>query len=193
MVFRGTLALLTLLALTGIGTAGELDPKLNPSAAPGATMKSLDQVLSSWDQVLPAAGRLKLVMGGEAVLDRETGLVWQRVLSDWGISWEQAVNYCLRARIGGRYGWRLATLQELFTLVATEYPPGTPGLSGPDPLPAGHPFDYGGWLLLLYTNDVKPTSPTHYGIVNLNTGVIQYYSQSTVFTNLRPWCVRAPR
>ena len=32
-------------------------------------MKSLDQIPPSWDQVLPAAERFKLVMGGVAVLD----------------------------------------------------------------------------------------------------------------------------
>ena len=35
MAFRGTFALLALLVFSGIGTAAELDPKLNPSAAPG--------------------------------------------------------------------------------------------------------------------------------------------------------------
>ena len=31
-----------------------------------------------WSQILPAATRFQLVMGGAAVLDRETGLVWEQ-------------------------------------------------------------------------------------------------------------------
>jgi hypothetical protein len=32
----------------------------------------------TWHQLLPPADRFVLVMGDEAVLDRETGLVWER-------------------------------------------------------------------------------------------------------------------
>ena len=36
------------------------------------------QTQPSWDQVLPANERFVLAMGGAAVLDKETGLVWEQ-------------------------------------------------------------------------------------------------------------------
>ena len=32
----------------------------------------------SWDQKITTASRFKIVLDGEAVLDKETGLVWER-------------------------------------------------------------------------------------------------------------------
>jgi len=81
-------------------------------------------------------------MGGEAVLDKETGLVWER-------SWDQAsylelgkmpvlraypktpfwalglpvaggfgmASYCYQKQVGGRKGWRLPTIEVLLSLV----------------------------------------------------------------------------
>ncbi len=42
---------------------------------------------SAWSQTLPAADRLVLVMGGGAVWDRETGLVWQQSPSTAAQDW----------------------------------------------------------------------------------------------------------
>lgn len=39
---------------------------------------TLDQIQPAWSQILPAGQRYQLVMGGAAVLDRETGLVWKQ-------------------------------------------------------------------------------------------------------------------
>ena len=77
---------------------------------------------SSWDQILPAADRFELVMyvnlirGYEAVLDRETGLVWQRETNN-SLSLDDAIVFCYNAEIGGRKGWRLPTVEELATLI----------------------------------------------------------------------------
>jgi hypothetical protein len=70
-------------------------------------------------------------MGGEAVLDRETGLVWERSPSTDVDDWNSKLNLCERAvNTGGRFGWRLPSVHEFGTLLA---PPA--GL-----LPANHPF-----------------------------------------------------
>jgi Protein of unknown function (DUF1566) len=89
------------------------------------------------DQTLPASTRFIVLsnMASDAVLDRETGLVWQRApeFRPNGAFWGLGSGTCMAQRIGGRSGWRLPTVQELASLID---PTAT---SGP-PLPAGHPF-----------------------------------------------------
>lgn len=67
---------------------------------------------------------------GEAVLDRETGLTWQRTLD--AISWSRG-NACNLVSIGGRWGWRLPTLTELLSIF-------DPVNATRPYLPEGHPF-----------------------------------------------------
>ena len=76
--------------------------------------------------------RFELVMNNEAVLDRNTGLVWQRDTSATKYNWNDALEYCYLLEIGGRKAWRLPTIHELLTLI---------DLSQSDPaLPSGHSF-----------------------------------------------------
>ncbi len=103
------------------------------SASPGRL-----SAVPPWDQVLPAAARFVLVMGGAAVLDRETGLVWEQrenVPLNTSYSWTQARQECAARTIGGRLGWRLPSIQELASLIDPDNPTGNPDL------PPGHPFD----------------------------------------------------
>jgi len=76
---------------------------------------------------------------GEAVLDLETGIVWEQspvtttrsmISSDPNPAYKQ----CLNRGVGGKSGWRLPSIPELTSLVV----PGDPA-GGPD-LPVGHPF-----------------------------------------------------
>jgi hypothetical protein len=88
----------------------------------------------SWDQQLPASTRFIVLSnwGGAAVLDRETGLVWEKSPSTGTFAWEEAQYQCNNLTVGNRKGWRLPTIQELASLV-------DPTQSNPA-LPAGHPF-----------------------------------------------------
>jgi hypothetical protein len=70
----------------------------------------------------------------EAVLDRETGLVWERSPSTATFTWRTAHYRCNPLAIGGRLGWRVPTIQEAASLI-------DPSAPGPPLLPAGHPFD----------------------------------------------------
>ena len=88
----------------------------------------------SWDQTLPASTRFIVLsnMAGAAVLDRETGLVWEKAPTGGG-TWIGAQRYCNLLSVGNRQGWRLPTLQELTSLVDTS-------VNALPNLPAGHPF-----------------------------------------------------
>lgn len=92
--------------------------------------------MPSWDQTLPAATRFIVLtnMGSEAVLDRETGLVWEQSPDTTPRVWMIAHLHCNQKTVGGRKGWRLPGIQDLASLI-------DPAVAAPGPtLPAGHPF-----------------------------------------------------
>jgi len=92
----------------------------------------------SWDKKISNAIRRFKVLNGfndEAVLDKETGLVWERSPSTETKSWPNARLFCAQKAVGGRGGWRLPSFYELASLVdPTVKTAGTPRL------PGGHPF-----------------------------------------------------
>ncbi len=88
----------------------------------------------SWDQTMPASTRFLVLsnFNGQAVLDRETGLVWQRALNDAQYD-SIAATSCHQATTGGRYGWRLPSIAEMTSLF-------DPTVASIPSLTAGHPF-----------------------------------------------------
>jgi hypothetical protein len=105
--------------------------------ANAATIAGPYYATPSWDQTFPAANRFGVLsnMGGAAVLDRETGLVWEQAPDGTNTyAWEDAQIHCNTLSLGGRLGWRLPTLQDLASLIDPTVP-----FPGPT-LPAGHPF-----------------------------------------------------
>lgn len=93
--------------------------------------------LPSWDQTLPSSTRFIVLsnMGSAAVLDRETGLVWEKSPDPTVRIWQSAQIHCNQKTVGNRKGWRLPTLQELASLVD-----GDPANTSSPRLPLGHPF-----------------------------------------------------
>jgi len=89
----------------------------------------------SWDLQLPAYDRFIILSdwGNAAVLDKETGLVWEGSPSTTAVSWANASSRCLTLAVSNRKGWRLPTIQELASLVDMSVPSSLK-------LPAGHPF-----------------------------------------------------
>jgi hypothetical protein len=86
---------------------------LNPSAPPGPTMKTLDQIPPTWSQKLPASARFVLVLDSAGVLDKETGLVWEKSPDGTKYTWDVAFAICVTQCTGGRCGWRIPTVEEL--------------------------------------------------------------------------------
>src|SRR5689334_3074165 len=57
------------------------------------------------------------LFNGEAVLDKETGLVWERQPDGNKHTWFESVERCYVVNHGDRQGWRLPTMEELSSLV----------------------------------------------------------------------------
>ncbi len=88
----------------------------------------------SWDQTMPASTRFLVLsnFSSQAVLDRETGLVWQRAVN--AAQYDSVASLqCHQATTGGRYGWRLPTVAEATSLF-------DPTVTTIPSLPIGHPF-----------------------------------------------------
>lgn len=92
--------------------------------------------MNSWDRRIDNAQTRFQVLtefDNEAVLDRETGLVWERSPSTNVVPWPNARLMCAQKATGGRGGWRLPAFNELASLV-------DPAVQSGVRLPAGHPF-----------------------------------------------------
>jgi hypothetical protein len=96
----------------------------------------------SWDQQLSSSTRFVVLSNwnNAAVLDRETGLVWEQSPSTVSIgARSSARDHCNELATGGRAGWRLPTIQELQSLKDPSVTDPT-GISNILALPAGNPF-----------------------------------------------------
>jgi hypothetical protein len=138
----------------------------------------------SWDQTLPASTRFIILsnFNSQAVLDRETGLVWEKSPQVTIHTWAQARDICLNKSVGSRKGWRLPSIPELASLI-------DPSVAAPGPtLPAGHPFT--NVLAPVYwsatTDAGNPTDAWGVGFANGNV----FGSDKSVGFRVRVWCVR---
>ena len=112
------------------------------AAAPATTFAQLSTTANgpyyatpSWDQKLTTNRFVILAnWNNEAVLDRETGVVWQRspVTDEHALFF--GTQLCHLASTGGRRGWRLPRAEELASLLEPD------PITGMATLPAGHPF-----------------------------------------------------
>jgi hypothetical protein len=138
--------------------------------------------LSPWDTQMNAKGRFEVLPAFDkaAVLDKETGLVWEQSPSTSLRTWDEACRHCIDKNVGGRKGWRLPSIPELASLV-------DPSVADPGPtLPPGHPFtNVQSFLYWSATTDAD--GPTNAWIVYFLTGVVDTFDKTIP---LFLWCVR---
>ena len=65
-----------------------------------------------WDTNNPSASRFTTAFPG-AVLDNNTGLVWEQAPDATIRTWAEATSYCVNKGVGGTVGWRLPSVVEL--------------------------------------------------------------------------------
>jgi hypothetical protein len=148
---------------------------LLPAAAFGAGAAGFP----TWSQKLPAKGRFLVLpaFGGDAVLDKETGIVWETEPSTAFFTWFTAIIHCHTLNVGGRRGWRLPTIEELTSIMDP---------SQPSFLPAGHPFTVladGYW-----SSTSNAASAANAWVISLDDGSVGNGPGKSI--SLRAWCVR---
>lgn len=143
--------------------------------------------LSSWDRVIPNGEKRFKVLSqfdDEAVLDKETGLVWQQSPSSTSsFDWGSSAALCIGTAIGGRRGWRLPAAWELMTLK-------DPAQSAPALTP-GHPFQDVVTGTLYWTSTASADDPAGALALTFTSGGQGIITTAKTSTGLR-WCVRGP-
>lgn len=131
----------------------------------------------SWDQQIPAATRFIVLSnwGGAAVLDRETGLVWEKTPNTATGTPAEANARCINKVVGGRAGWKLPSIQDLRSLYEFD---GTTLH-----LPVGHPFIVSP---AYYWSSTKGSSAL-YWYIDLSNGDANL---APTFRPFQFWCVR---
>jgi len=81
----------------------------------------------SWSQQINTTKRFTVLaaFGGAAVLDNETGPVWERTPSTGVGRWSNRLERCYTLEVGGCKGWGGPTIEELASLVDTSQPVAT--------------------------------------------------------------------
>jgi hypothetical protein len=141
----------------------------------------------SWDQQFPASTRFIVLANwnSEAVLDRETGIVWEQNPSPHGNAWaaaHQDLDFgCIARTTGGRSGWRVPRLEELQSLTVGEF----------NDLPAGHPFgpNASGTFWTATTSAFNSNSARVWAIGRATRTIIAFDKSSN---EPLTWCVRSP-
>jgi hypothetical protein len=121
-----TIGLLSLGVLAGVA--------LTASPAQAASGPGPYYAKPAWDRNMVTSNRFLVLTNwnSEAVLDKETGLVWEKAPDATAMIWSDARGACTARTIGNRKGWRLPSVFELASLV---HP-----LHTNPALPTGHPF-----------------------------------------------------
>jgi len=139
-------------------------------------------VLRSWSKIFHAHKRFEPLadFNHAAVLDRETGLVWERSPDTTPGTWEGGQHNCINKAVGGRKGWRLPSVVELTSLLDPSIPP-------PGPLlPLHHPFA-NVQIAVYWSATTFASNASNAWFVDFGDGHVEASDKTTsnVF-----WCVR---
>jgi hypothetical protein len=147
----------------------------------------------SWDQTMPASTRFVVLSNFEnaAVLDRETGLVWDRAPAQTTLSFTTGVTTCLTKQLGGRLGWRLPTAAEASSLLQS---PSAGSPSAVPDLPAGHPFTVSEPLAIMTVTSLSLDPTGTFVVSNIpgGSGFDLIVDKNGTRIPELIWCIRGP-
>ena len=139
-----------------------------------------------WDTNNPSATRFTTAFPG-AVLDNNTGLVWEQAPDGTPRNWATATSYCVNKKVGNTVGWRLPSVVELKSVqdgstgaVAPFVPASAFTISTSDTTPGVQSALY--WSATSLAN-----LPTDAWVVDFSSGGVFDTDKSN---STHAWCVR---
>ena len=131
-----------------------------------------------------SASRFQILEGskGEAVLDTETQLIWERSPSSAETAWANASLRCALTSTRKPLGWRSPSFFELMTLVE----PSPLATANKPSLPAGHPFR-GVRIGLYWTTNSQDSEPTNAYAIDFLRGDLTSQRKNLAHAW---WCMR---
>jgi hypothetical protein len=146
----------------------------------GAHIFTMKEPVQTWSAIVPPSRRFTLVFDNTAVLDHETGLVWERTPSTTPMLWTASQSACYQLTRAGRRGWRVPTIAELSSLLDMLQAPA---------LPPGHPFVFSGQPGTFWSSTSSIAAPDTQAVaVVFDSGIVGTGSKAS--TQLKVWCVR---
>lgn len=142
---------------------------------------------TSWLAISNSADRYKILQNfnNEALLDQQTGLVWERITKASSFTWQEAYRNCYNATTGGVRGWRLPTTAEILSL----------GENGsqtiPDAITSPESGEYNLWTSTPYYQDVS-SGVYETARVNLAGPKVMEWGNHGINQTLGYLCVRGP-
>jgi hypothetical protein len=141
-------------------------------------------IIQNWQQAHPAAQRFVVLpaFNNEAVLDMDSGLIWELSPIPTPVTWNEARATCATRTTGGQKGWRLPAPAEMRSLVG-------PAVDSPVPnIPPGHPFlniqPTAYWTVVPEANQ-----PSYARYVDAFLGNVLSFVKVYTYP---VWCVRGP-
>ncbi len=133
----------------------------------------------AWDHTESPRFQLLAPFASQAVLDRETDIVWERSPSGAAFTWFTAQDRCNRLVVGNRMGWRLPGIQELTSILSIG--------AAPNNLEAGNPFIAPpGIGQVIWSGTTTSTNPNIAWTMNL-PGTVGTFAKGVL---ARCWCIR---
>jgi hypothetical protein len=154
------LRIAVLLALSGFGSAAALGQE-------------------TWDHTDSPRFQLLAPFANQAILDRETGLVWERTPSGAALTWFQAQDRCNRLVLGNRMGWRVPAIQELTSILSI----GAPNNLEPGNLFVGLPPNN----QMIWSGTTSAINQINVWVMSLSGNLINNLPKASF---ARCWCVR---
>lgn len=177
---KSAVRFLLVILVVGLGVAG-FQFLTGPTSQKDALIAD---IIKNWQEAHPSAERFLILseFRDEAVLDKDTSLIWEIAPQATSVTWNEARLTCAKRVTGGQRGWRLPAPAEMRSLVG-------PAVDSPIPnIPPGHPFlniqptSY--WTVVSEANQ-----PSYAKYVDAFLGNVLSFLQIYTYP---VWCVRGP-